>query len=85
MKRNRLFNKSRTAEVTIPAPIKLRTKPARDICGTLTQPLPNTMAFGGVATGNMKANEAASVAGSIKNKGCTVAAIAAMPDRKSVV
>ena len=37
------------------------------------------MAFGGVATGNMKANEAASVACSIKNKGCTVAAIAAMP------
>ena len=51
------------------APIRLRTKPARDICGIVTQPLPNTIAFGGVATGNMNANDAESVAGNMSISG----------------
>ena len=76
---NKNFNSSKTAVVTIPAPIRFRTNPAFDIFGILTQPLPKTMAFGGVATGNIKANEAANVAGTIKNKGWIFAAIAAMP------
>jgi hypothetical protein len=46
------------APVTRAAPRKLRMNPARDICGTVTQPLPNTMALGGVATGIMNANDA---------------------------
>ena len=45
----------------------------------LTQPLPKTIAFGGVATGNINANEAANVAGTIKYNGSTAAAIAAIP------
>jgi hypothetical protein len=65
--------------VTIPAPIKLSTNPARDICGTLTQSLPNTIALGGVATGNMKAKDAANVAGTINNSGWILPAIAENP------
>ena len=53
----------------MPAPIRLRTNPAWDIFGILIQPLPNTKAFGGVAIGNIKANEAANVAGTMKNNG----------------
>ena len=34
---------------------RLSHTPARLICETLTNPDPNTMAFGGVATGNMNA------------------------------
>jgi hypothetical protein len=66
---NKAFIKNKTVAVTIPAPIRFRTIPARDIFGILTQPLPKTIAFGGVATGNIKANEAAKVAGTIKNNG----------------
>ena len=36
---------------------------------TLSRFVPNIMAFGAVAAGNMKANDAAMVAGSIKSKG----------------
>lgn len=35
------------------------------------RPVANTIAFGGVATGNMKANDAHTVAGTIKYKGLT--------------
>ena len=38
---------------------------------TLRCPNENAIAFGGVATGNMKANEDAKTGGSIKYKGCT--------------
>lgn len=51
------------------APIKFRASPAFDIFGMVTQPLPNTMAFGGVATGSMKANDAAIAAGTMSNRG----------------
>ena len=40
----------------MPAPIRFRINPAFDIVGMLTQPLPKTIAFGGVATGNINAN-----------------------------
>jgi len=51
------------------APIRLRTNPARDIAGIVTHPLPNTMALGGVATGNMNANDAERVAGNMSISG----------------
>ena len=61
--------KTNTVVVIIPAPIRFRINPAFDIFGMLTQPLPKTIAFGGVATGNISANEAANVAGTIKYNG----------------
>ena len=64
--------------MTNTAPRKFNIKPARDICETVTHPLPKTIAFGGVATGNMKANEAERVAGIIRYKGC-VSPVDAMP------
>jgi len=61
---------SRSAKVVMrAAPIRLRANPARDIVGMVTHPLPNTMALGGVATGNINANDAESVAGSISVNG----------------
>ena len=51
------------------APTKLSTRPAPAICRILTHPLLNTMALGGVATGNMKAKEAENVAGTISKRG----------------
>ena len=47
----------------------LRANPARVISGIVTHPLPKTMAFGGVATGNIRANDAERVAGSINING----------------
>jgi hypothetical protein len=41
-----------------------------------TQPEPNTIAFGGVATGSINAHEADTVPGSIKTNGCTPIPIA---------
>ena len=38
---------------------------------TVNLPVPKTIAFGGVATGNINANEAQTVAGIIKYKGLT--------------
>lgn len=38
---------------------------------TRTVPLENTMAFGGVATGSMKAKDVAMAAGYMKNRGFT--------------
>ena len=43
--------------------------PARTICGTLIAPVENTMAFGGVATGNMNAQLAAIVIGTVSTIG----------------
>ncbi len=51
------------------APNKFRNSPFLAIWGILTHPLPKTIAFGGVATGIMNANEAESVAGTISIKG----------------
>ena len=51
------------------APIRLRANPARDIAGMVTHPLPKTMALGGVATGNMNANDAERVAGNMSISG----------------
>ncbi len=48
------------------APMKFSANPAFDICGMLTQPLLKTMAFGGVATGSMKAKDADKAAGTIR-------------------
>jgi hypothetical protein len=49
--------------------ITFTKNPTRTISKTLTLPLPKTIALGGVATGNIKAQEAANVAGTIKNAG----------------
>ena len=49
--------------------MRLRANPARDIAGMVTHPLPNTMALGGVATGNMNANDAERVAGNMSISG----------------
>lgn len=46
-------------------PMILSRNPARAISDTLRPPKENTMALGGVATGSMKAREAARVQGSM--------------------
>ena len=51
------------------APTMFITIPAFAISAILTRPLPKIIAFGGVATGNIKAQEAESVAGIIRNRG----------------
>ena len=52
--------------VTMTIPIRLRKRPARTICGIVIWPVAKTMAFGGVATGSMKAQLAAMVIGTVK-------------------
>ncbi len=49
--------------------IRLSQNPARLICGIDTCPEPNTMAFGGVATGSIKAQLAAIPAGTMIRSG----------------
>ena len=56
---------------TIIIPSTFKRKPALAICGTLIKPDPKTIAFGGVATGSIKAHEAANVAPTISKYGCT--------------
>ena len=51
-------------------------RPARAICGTVTAPDPKTIAFGGVATGIMKAQLAARATGTISMNGVTAIAMA---------
>ena len=52
--------------VTTHSPVnRFNQNPNLAICGTVTFPLEKTMALGGVATGIMKAMEAAIVAGII--------------------
>lgn len=58
-----------TAMMTIATPMKLRMMPVLTICGTLILPLPNTTAFGGVATGSINAIDAESVAVIISRSG----------------
>lgn len=48
-----------TTHTTTITPMMLSRKPALTISLILRRPVPNTMAFGGVATGIMKAHEAA--------------------------
>ena len=57
-------------------PIKLSINPVLDISSTLIRFVPNMMAFGGVAAGIIKANEADIVAGSMNNKGLSSRLIA---------
>src|SRR5689334_10913346 len=69
---------TRTVKSTVP--IRSRPTPARTICGTVTWPLVNTIAFGPVADGNMKLHtDAANVDGTISNNGsrCNAWAVAA--------
>jgi len=51
------------------APMIFRINPVLAISIILILPVPKMMAFGGVATGNMKAIDAESVAGIMKSKG----------------
>ena len=53
--------------------------PARAITPAPTRPEENTTALGGVATGNMKAAEAARAVGTITMRGSSPAAAAASP------
>ncbi len=53
--------------------------PARSMAVRVTNGLPNTMAFGGVATGNMKPIEADSATGSMNINGSAFMAFAAAP------
>ena len=46
-------------------------KPLLTISGILKYPDPKTTAFGGVATGNIKAHDAATAAPTINTNGCT--------------
>ena len=57
------------------APTRFSTMPARAISAIDRRLLPNTTAFGRVATGSMKAHEAESVAGIVNANGC-------VPDRR---
>ena len=50
--------------------------PVFAICGILMWPVEKTIAFGGVATGSIKAHDAEMAAGAIKRRGFIVAAIA---------
>ena len=51
--------------------IKLSAKPRDTISGIRRYPAPKTTALGGVATGNIKAQEAATAAPTISPNGCT--------------
>ncbi len=61
------------ATETMTMPMILSNMPARTICGMLIAPVENTMAFGGVATGNMNAQLAAIVIGTVSTIGGTPA------------
>ena len=60
-------------------PIILRAKPAFIISGILIFPDPKTIAFGGVATGNIKAQLAAKTTGIVSATGATPRATATAP------
>ena len=57
-------------------PIRLMARPTLAISAILIRPLPKMMAFGGVATGIMKAHDADKVAGIISSSGLTFMATA---------
>ena len=65
--------------VTIIIPIIFRAIPALIILGIFKRPEPNTMALGGVATGNIKAQLAAKVTGAAKIIGFIPISIAIAP------
>ena len=56
--------------------IRFKKKPFLTISGILRYPEPKTTALGGVATGNIKAHEAATAAAVINTKGCKSNSIA---------
>ena len=66
------------ASETTTIAIKLRTIPARIICGTLINSEPNTIALGGVATGNMKAQLAAMAMAAVRSIGLNPNCVAIM-------
>ena len=67
------------------APIILRKNPTRAMSGILKYPLPNIIAFGGVATGNIKAHDADIVAGIIKRYGWILVATASAPNTGIII
>jgi hypothetical protein len=64
---------------TIIIPIIFNINPALIILGIVNKPDPNTIAFGGVATGSMKAQLAANVTGAAKIIGFIPISIAIAP------
>ena len=60
--------------------IKFKASPARAIRGTVSMPEPKTMAFGGVATGSIKAYEHAMVTGKNKHPLAANSRVEALPD-----
>ena len=79
-------NVSQQIVVTTTTPIRFSASPARAIWRIVSRWLLNTMALGGVATGNMNAKLALMVAGTMINAGsiCAVSAAAARIGSKSV-
>ncbi len=73
-------------ETTI-IPMMFSAMPARTIFGIVRSPDPKTIALGGVATGNMKAQLAANVTGTVSTIGSMpdLYAMAAMTGRKVAV
>ena len=65
---------------TITIPMRFKTKPVLAIWMTVILLLPKIVAFGGVATGSIKANDPAMVTGSINNSGL-VSLLTASPSR----
>ena len=72
---------------TMTTPIMFSHTPARTICGILIVPVEKMIAFGGVATGNMNAQLAAIVIGTVSTIGGTPAdtAIAPMTGKRVAV
>ena len=66
--------KTYTKKLSKKIEIKFIQSPMRIISGMRKYPDPKTTALGGVATGSMKAHDAATVAETIKMKGCTLIA-----------
>lgn len=62
----------------------LSQNPADTISLMDTFPVPNTIAFGGVPTGNMNAQFAAIAAGAIRIIGCTSNVIASAPSKGKI-
>ena len=60
---------SRRGRISIFLPLKIKMVSIHTMSLTLRCPPANTIAFGGVATGNMKANEQEIVAGIIRYHG----------------
>lgn len=65
----------RVANVTKKTPSKLSQMPVFAISQILTRLVAKMMALGGVATGNMKAKEQDTVAGTIRNRGWILMAL----------